>query len=177
MVADPAFAPANGAPFTIHTRWIETEFNNTIPAFDLSQGATATDDAGSRQSVIVEVGGKRLEVTLPESFALSNGSASNSSKKAKKAGRNRSAGPAAANGNDLTSPMQGTIVKVAVADHEDGATAHRAPCRHGDRLERSSWGYRLRRRGAGKHRRLNSNKTEQQQGSTATRLNSNTKQH
>ena len=116
VVADPAFAPANGAPFTIHTRWIETEFNNTIPAFDLSQGATATDDAGSRQSVIVEVGGKRLEVTLPESFALSNGSASNSSKKAKKAGRNRSAGPAAANGNDLTSPMQGTIVKVAVAD-------------------------------------------------------------
>ena len=115
VVADPAFAPADGKPFTIHTRWIETEFNNTIPAFDLASAAGAADDAGTRQSVTVEVGGKRLEVTLPSSFAVSNG-ASNGTKKAKKAGRNRSSGPAAANGNALTSPMQGTIVKVAVAD-------------------------------------------------------------
>lgn len=115
VVADPAFAPTGGLPFTIHTRWIETEFNNTIPAFDLATAAGAADDAGARQSVTVEVGGKRLEVTLPSSFAVSNG-ASNGTKKAKKAGRNRSSGPAAANGNALTSPMQGTIVKVAVAD-------------------------------------------------------------
>lgn len=115
VVADPAFAPTGGLPFTIHTRWIETEFNNTIPAFDLATAAGAADDAGARQSVTVEVGGKRLEVTLPSSFAVSNG-ASHGTKKAKKAGRNRSSGPAAANGNALTSPMQGTIVKVAVAD-------------------------------------------------------------
>ena len=115
VVADPAFAPADGKPFTIHTRWIETEFNNTIPAFDLASAAGAADDAGTRQSVTVEVGGKRLEVTLPSSFAVSNGSGA-STKKAKKAGRNRNAGPATANGNALTSPMQGTIVKVAVAD-------------------------------------------------------------
>ena len=115
VVADPAFAPADGKPFTIHTRWIETEFNNTIPAFDLASAAGAADDSGTRQSVTVEVGGKRLEVTLPSSFAVSNGSGA-STKKAKKAGRNRNAGPATANGNALTSPMQGTIVKVAVAD-------------------------------------------------------------
>ncbi len=112
VVADPAFAPADGLPFTIHTRWIETEFNNTIPAFDLASAAAATDDAGTRQSVTVEVGGKRLEVTLPAAFSVGNGA---SAKKAKKAGRSRSAGPAAANGNALSSPMQGTIVKVAVA--------------------------------------------------------------
>ena len=64
----------------------------------------------------VEVGGKRLEVTLPASFAVANGAGGASGKKAKKAGRNRTSGPAAANGNSLTSPMQGTIVKVAVAD-------------------------------------------------------------
>ncbi|WP_104108850.1 biotin carboxylase N-terminal domain-containing protein [Arthrobacter sp. N199823] len=115
VVADPAFAPADGKPFTIHTRWIETEFENTIPVFDLASAAGAADDAGTRQSVTVEVGGKRLEVTLPSSFAVSNGSGA-STKKAKKAGRNRNAGPATANGNALTSPMQGTIVKVAVAD-------------------------------------------------------------
>ena len=34
VVADPAFAPADpDQPFTIHTRWIETEFDNTIPAY------------------------------------------------------------------------------------------------------------------------------------------------
>ncbi|MFQ4149653.1 biotin carboxylase N-terminal domain-containing protein [Arthrobacter sp. LAPM80] len=115
VVVDPAFAPTDGTPFTTHTRWIETEFNNTIPAFDLSTAGTSTDDAGTRQSVTVEVGGKRLEVTLPASLAVSNGSSAGT-KKAKKAGRNRSAGPAASNGNALTSPMQGTIVKVAVAD-------------------------------------------------------------
>ncbi|ALO67741.1 acetyl-/propionyl-CoA carboxylase subunit alpha [Arthrobacter alpinus] len=115
VVADPAFAPTDGKPFTIHTRWIETEFNNTIPAFDLASAAGVADDAGTRQSVTVEVGGKRLEVTLPSSFAVSNGSGA-ATKKVKKAGRNRNAGPAAANGNALTSPMQGTIVKVAVVD-------------------------------------------------------------
>ena len=30
VVADPAFAPEGDEPFTIHTRWIETEFDNTI---------------------------------------------------------------------------------------------------------------------------------------------------
>ncbi|MFC8302246.1 acetyl/propionyl/methylcrotonyl-CoA carboxylase subunit alpha [Specibacter sp. NPDC057265] len=114
VVVDPAFAPTDGSPFTIHTRWIETEFNNLIPAFDLAGAAAATDDAGARQSVTVEVGGKRLEVTLPASFSGGNGNGT-APKKAKKAGRSRSAGPAAANGNALSSPMQGTIVKVAVA--------------------------------------------------------------
>ncbi|MHA7269351.1 acetyl/propionyl/methylcrotonyl-CoA carboxylase subunit alpha [Arthrobacter sp. HLT1-20] len=116
VVVDPAFAPANGAAFTTHTRWIETEFNNTIPAFDLTGVGGAADDAGTRQSVTVEVGGKRLEVTLPAQFAVGSVSNGGGAKKAKKAGRNRSAGPVAANGNALTSPMQGTIVKVAVAD-------------------------------------------------------------
>ncbi|ALE05186.1 acetyl-CoA carboxylase [Arthrobacter sp. ERGS1:01] len=114
VVVDPAFAPAGDAPFSIHTRWIETEFNNTLPAFDLAGTGTADDD-GTRQSVTVEVGGKRLEVTLPASLAVGTARAAGA-KKAKKAGRGRTSGPAAANGNALTSPMQGTIVKVAVAD-------------------------------------------------------------
>ncbi|MGA7205070.1 MAG: biotin carboxylase N-terminal domain-containing protein [Specibacter sp.] len=116
VVVDPAFAPVDGSPFSIHTRWIETEFNNTIPAFDLANAAGAADDAGTRQSVTVEVGGKRLEVTLPASLAVNSGPRPAGAKKVKKAGRGRNAGPAAANGNALASPMQGTIVKVAVAD-------------------------------------------------------------
>ena len=169
VVVDPAFAPANGAAFTMHTRWIETEFNNTIPAFDLAGAAGAADDAGTRQSVTVEVGGKRLEVTLPSGFAVSSAASSGGAKKAKKAGRNRSAGPVAANGNALTSPMQGTIVKVAVADGdvvaegdlivvleamkmEQPLTAHKAGTVTGPQRRRR--GHRLRRRSPGHHRGL-----------------------
>ncbi len=114
VVRDPAFAPADPAQaFTVHNRWIETEFDNTIPPFTGGAGAEEEDD--DRERVVVEVGGKRLEVVLPAGLGV--GSGGGSASKAKKPGRKRSAhGPAAASGDALTSPMQGTIVKVAVAD-------------------------------------------------------------
>ncbi len=118
VVTDPAFAPAEG-PFTVHTRWIETEFVNHIPAWSAGTPTEAAD-VGERQRVVVEVGGKRLEVVLPSglggSIAVSGSGTSAKAGKSKK--RSRSAGPAAAaaGGNALTSPMQGTIVKVAAAE-------------------------------------------------------------
>ena len=117
VVANPAYAPDNGQPFTVHTRWIETEFNNDLPAFDPAgaDAAGTADDGGERQRITVEVGGKRLEVVLPAALAV--GTAKSAGKtKSKKTGRGRGTGPAASGGNSLTSPMQGTIVKVAVAD-------------------------------------------------------------
>ncbi|MFP5313649.1 MAG: biotin/lipoyl-containing protein, partial [Actinomycetes bacterium] len=113
VVSDPAFAPAEG-PFTVHTRWIETEFTNNLPAWT-PEGTDAADGAAEdRQRVVVEVGGKRLEVVLPASLGTP-GTATPAGKPGKSRKRSRSAGPAAATGNALTSPMQGTIVKVAVA--------------------------------------------------------------
>ena len=115
VVADPAFAPEEGA-FSIHTRWIETEFQNNIPAFQ-SAPAASTDEDGERQRVTVEVGGKRLEVVLPAGLGSGPGSAAKSNGKPKRArGRSGSAAGAAASGDGLASPMQGTIVKVAVAE-------------------------------------------------------------
>ncbi|MEP7021806.1 MAG: biotin/lipoyl-containing protein, partial [Pseudonocardiales bacterium] len=112
VVRDEAFAPGEqGAPFSIHTQWIETEFINEIPPF--TGGAEAADDEGPRETVVVEVGGKRLEVSLPAGFGASGGSG------AKRAAPRRSAGRkagAATSGDTLTAPMQGTIVKVAVAE-------------------------------------------------------------
>jgi acetyl-CoA/propionyl-CoA carboxylase, biotin carboxylase, biotin carboxyl carrier protein len=108
VVRDPAFT---AEPFTIFTQWIETEFVNDIPPF--SGGAQAEDDAGPRETVVVEVGGKRLEVSLPAGFGAGGGGG------AKKAAPKRSAGKksgAASSGDTLTAPMQGTIVKVAVAE-------------------------------------------------------------
>lgn len=113
VVSDPAFAPTEG-PFTVHTRWIETGFVNNIPAWSGAAAMADGEEAGERQRVIVEVGGKRLEVVLPASLG-SVSSASASAKPAKAKKRSRSGGAAAAaSGNALSSPMQGTIVKVAV---------------------------------------------------------------
>ncbi|WP_445156085.1 acetyl/propionyl/methylcrotonyl-CoA carboxylase subunit alpha [Arthrobacter sp. Hor0625] len=115
VVSNPDFAPAEG-PFKVHTRWIETAFVNDIPAWTPTGAAAEAADAGERQRVVVEVGGKRLEVVLPASL----GTVSGGGKPAKAKKRARSGGPAAAagGGNALTSPMQGTIVKVAVAEGE-----------------------------------------------------------
>ena len=120
VVADPAFAPADpDEKFTIHTRWIETEFNNTIEAY--SGGSADAPEAQERQSIVVEVGGKRLEVSLPGGLSLGGGAGHGgpgARKKAPKRSTGAKAG-AAASGDSLTAPMQGTIVKIAV---EEGAT-------------------------------------------------------
>ncbi len=115
VVTNPDFAPAEG-PFKVHTRWIETAFVNDIPAWTPTGTDVEASDAGDRQRVVVEVGGKRLEVVLPASLgSFSSGGGAAKPAKAKK--RSRSGGAAAAaGGNALTSPMQGTIVKVAVAE-------------------------------------------------------------
>jgi acetyl-CoA/propionyl-CoA carboxylase biotin carboxyl carrier protein len=116
VVSDPAFAPAEG-PFRVHTRWIETEFVNNLPAWTPDGADGADSAAGDRQRVVVEVGGKRLEVVLPASLgSVGTGSAGAPAKPGKSKKRSRSGGTAAATGNALTSPMQGTIVKVAVAN-------------------------------------------------------------
>ncbi|MCB5274256.1 2-oxoglutarate carboxylase small subunit [Arthrobacter sp. SO5] len=114
VVTDPDFAPAEG-PFKVHTRWIETAFVNNIPAWTPAGAEAEAADAGERQRVVVEVGGKRLEVVLPAS--LGSGGGANAVKPAKAKKRSRGGGAvAAASGNALTSPMQGTIVKVAVVE-------------------------------------------------------------
>ena len=70
---------------------------------------------------MVEVSGKRLEVSLPAGFGGGGGSAFSGSGpgSARKPAPRRSAGKrtaAAASGDALTAPMQGTLVKIAVAD-------------------------------------------------------------
>ncbi|RKT77239.1 biotin carboxyl carrier protein /biotin carboxylase [Terracoccus luteus] len=118
VVRDPAFAPEGDAPFTVHTRWIETEFDNTIEAFAGPSDAGG-DAAAPRQTVVVEVGGRRVEVTLPGELSL--GGSGGGTTRPRRAPR-RSSGAksgAAVSGDALTAPMQGTIVKLAV---EEGAT-------------------------------------------------------
>jgi acetyl-CoA/propionyl-CoA carboxylase, biotin carboxylase, biotin carboxyl carrier protein len=116
VVDDPAFAPSDPSEaFTIHTRWIETEFDNTIPAYS---GSSEVTEAAERQTLTVEVDGKRLAVTLPAGLAAASSSTAGSGASRPKRAR-RSGASSAASGDSVTAPMQGTIIKVAV---EEGQT-------------------------------------------------------
>jgi acetyl-CoA/propionyl-CoA carboxylase biotin carboxyl carrier protein len=116
VITDPAFAPEEpGTPFRVHTRWIETEWDNPVPPFEAT-GAEAEAPA-ERQRVTVEVDGKRLEVALPASLAVAAAPAAAARPAARRSARRGGAGGgAAASGDSLTSPMQGTIVKIAVSE-------------------------------------------------------------
>ncbi|NVI89447.1 biotin carboxylase N-terminal domain-containing protein [Actinomadura sp. BRA 177] len=116
VLDDPAFVPADDeTPFSVHTRWIETEFDNQIPPFEHVPADEAED--GEREHVTVEVGGKRIEVVLPAGFGASAAPAGKAQPAKRRGGKK--GGGAQASGDSLVSPMQGTIVKIVV---EDGAT-------------------------------------------------------
>jgi acetyl-CoA/propionyl-CoA carboxylase biotin carboxyl carrier protein len=111
VVNDPAFTDE---PFRVHTRWIETEFDNTIPPHE---GVAEAAEPQEREKVTVEVGGKRIEVVLPAGLgAATNTTASKgpTRRQSKNKSHKQQAG-----GDALVSPMQGTIVKVVA---QDGAT-------------------------------------------------------
>jgi len=114
IVSDPAFT---SDPFSVHTRWIETDFDNQIPPY--AEPTEDPDAPAERQKVVVEVGGRRLEVSLPGGLALGGGGAVPGGVAAKPRRRGGAGSSGAAGGDALTSPMQGTIIKIAV---EDGAT-------------------------------------------------------
>jgi acetyl-CoA/propionyl-CoA/long-chain acyl-CoA carboxylase, biotin carboxylase, biotin carboxyl carrier protein len=116
VVNDPAYV-GDGTTFRVYTSWIETEFDNQIAPY---AGATEAAEAEERQSVTVEVGGRRLEVVLPAGFAAAGAAASGGPTKKPKRAKGKKAG-AAVSGDSVTSPMQGTIVKVAVDEGQDVA--------------------------------------------------------
>jgi acetyl-CoA/propionyl-CoA carboxylase, biotin carboxylase, biotin carboxyl carrier protein len=115
-----AFVPADeGTPFSVHTRWIETEFVDQLAALAEAAPTTGTaseeeDEPTELERVVVEVGGKRLEVVLPAALAARAGR--RAAPKRPAARRSGARAAAGVSGTSLTSPMQGTIVKVAVAD-------------------------------------------------------------
>ena len=112
VVEDPAYV-GDDSSFGVYTSWIETEFDNSIPPY--AGAAAAAPETVERQAVTVEVGGKRLEVVLPAGLGMVAGAVAGVAAKRPRRSGGKKAG-AAASGDAVTSPMQGTIVKVAVAD-------------------------------------------------------------
>ncbi len=119
VLEDPAYVgasnPSGEGSFDVYTQWIETEFDNQIQPY--SGDAAEAEETGERQTVVVEVGGKRLEVVIPAGLGgVAAGPAAGAKKPKRAAGKKAGA---AASGDAVTSPMQGTVVKVVA---EEGAT-------------------------------------------------------
>ncbi len=113
IVNDPAFiGDAKANKFGIYTRWIETEWTNDIEAW--SGIADDGNTPAERNNVVVEVGGKRIEVSLPKRLLSGSSSVATagSAPKRKASGGSHSGG--GASGNIIKSPMQSTVVKIAV---------------------------------------------------------------
>jgi acetyl-CoA/propionyl-CoA carboxylase biotin carboxyl carrier protein len=115
VINDPAYV-GDGEKFDVYTTWIETDFDNQIEPY-AGESAEA-EEPEERQKVTVEVGGRRLEVVLPGGLgglATSGGGA----RKPRRSGGKKAG--AAASGDSVTSPMQGTIVKVVVEEGQEVA--------------------------------------------------------
>ncbi|WP_225858387.1 biotin/lipoyl-containing protein, partial [Rhodococcus wratislaviensis] len=120
IVSDPAFI-GDGTGFDVYTKWIETEWDNQVEPFT---GGAPLDDEDNlpRQNVVVEVGGRRVEVSLPGQFTLGTGGApAGPARKKPKARTRGGAHGGAASGDAVTAPMQGTVVKVAVEEGQQVA--------------------------------------------------------
>jgi acetyl-CoA/propionyl-CoA carboxylase biotin carboxyl carrier protein len=112
IVLEPAFIGNKETnSFGIYTQWIETEWVNDIPAWT---GLTeAQSEPAERNNLVVEVGGKRIEVSLPKRLLSSGRGAAASHAPKRKSHSHASAG--AGSGNLIKAPMQSTVVKIAVA--------------------------------------------------------------
>ena len=115
VVSDPAFI-GDGETFSVYTSWIETDFDNQITPY--AGDSAEAEDAPDRQRVTVEVGGRRLEVVIPGGLGGLAAAGGGAKKPRRSAGKSSGA---AASGDAVTSPMQGTIVKVTVEDGQEVA--------------------------------------------------------
>ena len=111
IVNDPAFVASDGN-FKVYTRWIETEWVNDLEPWG-GQADPIDVISNSRNNVVVEVDGKRIEVSLP-SRMLSTGAQFETGGRAPK--RNISSHHASSGAGDksIKAPMQSTVVKLAV---------------------------------------------------------------
>ncbi|WP_229051721.1 biotin carboxylase N-terminal domain-containing protein [Aeromicrobium sp. Leaf350] len=115
VLDNPAYNASEGS-FDVYTTWIETDYDNQLEPY---VAVSADDDEpAARERVVVEVGGKRLEVVLPGSLGVTAAAGGGAKKPKRKSG---GAGGAAVSGDSLTSPMQGTVVKLAVEEGQEVA--------------------------------------------------------
>ena len=111
IVEDPAFVAKDGQ-FLVHTRWIETEWDNPIEVWSGQHEEPLASPA--LKEVVVEVDGKRLSVSVPPYLFTGEPSALPKMHRRKKT--QQASTHTGAKGNSLLAPMQATVVKLAVSE-------------------------------------------------------------
>ncbi|WP_432533005.1 acetyl/propionyl/methylcrotonyl-CoA carboxylase subunit alpha [Kineococcus arenarius] len=112
VVDDPAFTATDG--FTVHTRWIETQWSGR--GAGQPQGSAAPEPPGERRTLVLEVDGRRVSVTLPADELAAPADRPRSRR------GERRRGTAPTEPGAVPAPMDGTVVRVAV---EQGAEVQR----------------------------------------------------
>lgn len=136
IVRDPAFTAPDGT-FGVYTLWIETEFVNDIEPWEGEK--TSPVAPTSRQSVVVEVAGRRVEVTMPTTLLpiadqdVTRGPAPK---------RAKGAGVSTATGDTVAAPMQATVVKLAVEDGQEVAEGELVVVLEAMKMEQSIYAHR-----------------------------------
>jgi len=111
ICSEPAFVAEDGK-FDVHTRWIETEWNNPLTAWTGQQEDLPVSPA--MREVVLEVEGKRISVSVPRYLITGEAERLPSLHRRKRGGQ--SASHTGAKGNSLLAPMQATVVKLAVSE-------------------------------------------------------------
>lgn len=113
IVENPAFVGDDNG-FEVYTKWIEEVWDNPIAPY-VDPADLPEDEATPAHKVVVEVDGRRVEISLPGDLAIGGGTGPK--KKAKK--RRSGGGAAGASGDSVAAPMQGTVIKVNVTDGQE----------------------------------------------------------
>src|SRR5699024_4888712 len=95
-------------------RWTETECASTIPP---SPRPKQPEEPEDREAVVVEVDGRRVEISLPASLRAPQSPVRQRRKRAHRG----VGGAAAVGGGTVTAPMQGTIVKIVAEEGQSVA--------------------------------------------------------
>ena len=136
IVRDPAFTAPDGK-FGVYTLWIETEFNNDIEPWEGENTVLATDPR--RQTVAVEVDGRRVEVSMPMTLLPASDLDVTRGPAPKRA---KGAGVSGATGNAVVAPMQATVVKVAVEEGQQVSEGELVAVLEAMKMEQSLYAHR-----------------------------------
>jgi acetyl-CoA/propionyl-CoA carboxylase, biotin carboxylase, biotin carboxyl carrier protein len=108
VLAEPAYTGTGPDGFAVHTRWIEQEYQPS--AGPDGSGGTGGDGAGD--GVPVRIGRQWLTADVPGLARATGGPLA----RARQQARERRERATLAAGNVISAPMQGTVLRVAVAD-------------------------------------------------------------
>jgi acetyl-CoA/propionyl-CoA carboxylase biotin carboxyl carrier protein len=115
VLAEPAFTAEGPDGFAVHTRWIEQDYR---PGPDVTDAPGATSpDRSEETGVPVRIGRRWLTADVPGLTQAREGPLAQARQQARE--RQERAGQAA--GDIISAPMQGTVLRVAVADGDEVA--------------------------------------------------------